>query len=409
MDRLIKQIQKDFHQIKKRSKVDGVLWRAAYTREDAAVKEYLTELMESKGFQVSQDAVGNLIGTVGGDNEGGTILVGSHLDTVKNGGEYDGLYGVLAGIYAVEALVRKAGRPKKKVQIIGFMEEEGSRFFNGYIGSRALAGTLSEADFLELDKVGISLSEAMKNVGLSPVNWRSAVRRDIEAYYEIHIEQGPVLETSGHQVGLVESINGLVVLRVSVFGRQDHAGTTPMHLRKDALLHASKLIARMDCWAEEVGGSPTVTVGELKVKPGSSNVVPDLVEFSVDIRSDRSQAIQRILARIEDAAKGIRSKGLDVKIERIAEEPPIRLDADLLKENEGICRQMGVSTRAMNSGAGHDAQILAPNIPSALLFVPCVDGRSHAPEEAMTEKAMSDGVEVLSRILYKKAWLESSD
>ena len=313
-------------------------------------------------------------------------MVGSHLDTVKNGGEYDGLYGVLAGIYAVEASVRQSGRPKKTVQIIGFMEEEGSRFFNGYIGSRALAGTLSEADFLELDENGISLSEAMKNAGLPPANWRSAVRSDIESYYEIHIEQGPVLEASGHQVGLVTSINGLVVLRVSVFGRQDHAGTTPMHLRKDALLQASKLIARMDCWAEEVEGSPTVTVGEMKVKPGSSNVVPDLVEFSVDIRSDRSQAIEGILARIEDAAKGICGKGLDVIIERIAEEPPVRLDAVLLKENEGICRQMGVSTRAMNSGAGHDAQILAPSIPSALLFVPCVDGRSHAPEESMTEK-----------------------
>lgn len=403
MDRSIKQMQKDFYEIKKRSMVDGILWRAAYTREDAAVKEYLAELMESKGFQVSQDAVGNLLGTVEGE-EGGTILVGSHLDTVKNGGEYDGLYGVLAGIYAVEASVRQSGRPKKTVQIIGFMEEEGSRFFNGYIGSRALAGTLSEADFLELDENGISLSEAMKNAGLPPANWRSAVRSDIESYYEIHIEQGPVLEASGHQVGLVTSINGLVVLRVSVFGRQDHAGTTPMHLRKDALLQASKLIARMDCWAEEVEGSPTVTVGEMKVKPGSSNVVPDLVEFSVDIRSDRSQAIEGILARIEDAAKGICGKGLDVIIERIAEEPPVRLDAVLLKENEGICRQMGVSTRAMNSGAGHDAQILAPSIPSALLFVPCVDGRSHAPEESMTEKTMGDGVEVLSRILYEKAW-----
>jgi len=403
MDRSITQMRKDFYEIKKRSMVDGILWRAAYTREDAAVKEYLAELLESKGFQVSQDAVGNILGTVEGE-EGGTILVGSHLDTVKNGGEYDGLYGVLAGIYAVEASVRQAGRPKKTVQIIGFMEEEGSRFFNGYIGSRALAGTLSEADFLELDENGISLGEAMKNAGLPPADWRSAVRQDIEAYYELHIEQGPVLESMGEQIGLVTSINGLVVLRITIFGQQDHAGTTPMHLRKDALLHASKLIANMDCWAEEVEGRPTVTVGEMKVKPGSSNVVPDFVEFSVDIRSDRSQAIEGILARIEDAAKGICGKGLDVIIERIAEEPPVRLDAVLLKENEGICRQMGVSTRAMNSGAGHDAQILAPSIPSALLFVPCVDGRSHAPEESMTEKAMGDGVEVLSRLLYEKAW-----
>ncbi len=399
----LEQMRENFHAIKELSMIDGILWRAAYTGEDAAVKEYLTELMESKGFQVSQDAVGNLLGTVKGE-EGGTILVGSHLDTVKNGGEYDGLYGVMAGIYAVEALVRQSGRPKKTVQIIGFMEEEGSRFFNGYIGSRALAGKLSEADFSEVDEKGTSLSEAMKNAGLSPADWRSAVRQDIEAYYEIHIEQGPVLESTGHQVGLVKSINGLVVLRVSVFGRQDHAGTTPMHLRKDALLHASKLIANMDCWAEEVEGSPTVTVGEMKVKPGSSNVVPDFVVFSVDIRSDRSEAIQGILARIEHAAKAVRSKGLDVKIERIAEEPPVRLDAVLLAENEAICRQLEFRIKEMNSGAGHDAQILASSIPSALLFVPCVKGRSHAPEEAMTEKAMRDGLEVLSRILYEKAW-----
>jgi len=406
---LYERMKKDFAEIRQRSMVDGVLWRAAYTEEDQAVKEYLSKRMIEAGFQVGHDAVGNLLATFPGSQPGRSILIGSHLDTVKNGGQYDGLFGVLAGMYAVEALAKEYGPPQRTIQVIGFMEEEGSRFFNGYIGSRALVGSLADADFNELDQAGITLRQAMEEAGYDPDLWRAAIRHDIEAYYEVHIEQGPVLESREKQIGLVESINGIVVLRVVILGQQDHAGTTPMHLRKDALLHASKMIANMDLWATETEGDPTVTVGELRVRPGSSNVVPDYVEFSVDIRSSQIEGIQGILTKVEEAANTIRARGMDVRIERIAEEPPVQLDENLINENEAVCRQFGFNWMRMNSGAGHDAQILAPSLPSALLFVPCVNGRSHTPEEAMTQEAMMDGVEILSRILCEKAWLEVSD
>ncbi len=402
--KILKELLQDFAEIKKHSLVDGELWRASYTKEDQKVKEYLTAMMRTKGFIVSQDALMNLLGQIEGRESDETILVGSHLDTVKNGGEFDGLYGFLAGIYAIENLVKVYGQPKRSLAVVGFMEEEGSRFTSGYIGSRAIVGELKDSDFAEVDRSGTSLREAVKLAGGKPSECISAKRLDIKAFFEVHIEQGPVLEQSGKQIGLVESINGLRILQITVRGRQDHAGTTPMGLRKDALLHACKIISNMDRLTENTISPSTATVGELLLKPGSSNVVPDFVQFTVDIRSSDSEAIKYIVCGISKIAETIKHAGLEVKIEVIADEPPIQLDDDLLKANEMICKEEGYSYFVMNSGAGHDAQVIAPHIPSALLFVPCVGGRSHTPEEAMTEVSMMDGIQILSRVLYDQAW-----
>jgi allantoate deiminase len=401
---ILTELLQDFAEIKKDSLIDGQLWRASYTQEDQKAKKYLSALMRAKGFVVRQDVMGNLFGQIKGSQSEETILVGSHLDTVKNGGEFDGLYGFLAGVYAIEELVKKYGSPKCNLAVVGLMEEEGSRFTSGYVGSRAIVGALKSSDFEEVDQSGITLKEAVKLAGGNPSEYVSAKQTDIKSFYELHIEQGPVLEQQEKLIGLVESINGLRVLRITVLGRQDHAGTTPMHMRKDALLHASKIISRMDEWTENTKSPSTATVGELLLKPGSSNVVADFVQFTVDIRSSSAEAISSIGFGISQLAEQIKVAGLEVKIEVLTDEPPVHLDRNLLKENEKICKDNGYSYSLMNSGAGHDTQVFAPYIPSALLFVPCIGGRSHTPEEGMTEISMMTGIQVLSQVLFSKAW-----
>jgi allantoate deiminase len=401
---IISELLQDFSKIKKDSLIDGQLWRASYTQEDQKAKRYLSALMREKGFVVRQDVMGNLFGQIKGSQSEETILVGSHLDTVKNGGEFDGLYGVLAGIYAIEELLKKYGKPKCNLAVVGLMEEEGSRFTSGYIGSRAIVGALKNTEFEKVDQSGITLKEAVKLAGGNPSEYVSAKQTDIKAFYELHIEQGPVLEQEGKQIGLVESINGLRILRITVLGRQDHAGTTPMHMRKDALLHASKIISRMDEWAESTKVPSTATVGELLLKPGSSNVVADFVQFTVDIRSSSAEAISCIVFGITQRAEQIKAAGLEVEIEVLTDEAPVRLDRILLKENEKICKDNGHSYCLMSSGAGHDTQVFAPYMPSALVFVPCIGGRSHTPEEGMTETSMKVGIQVLKQILFSKAW-----
>lgn len=401
---ILTELLQDFSKIKNDSLIDGQLWRASYTQEDQKAKKYLSALMRKKGFVVRQDVMGNLFGQIKGSQSEETILVGSHLDTVKNGGEFDGLYGVLAGIYAIEELVNKYGKPKCNLAVVGLMEEEGSRFTSGYIGSRAIVGALKSSDFEEVDQSGITLKEAVKLAGGNPSEYVSAEQTDIKAFYELHIEQGPVLEQEEKYIGLVESINGLRILRITVLGRQDHAGTTPMHMRKDALLHASKIISRMDEWTESTKVPSTATVGELLLKPGSSNVVADFVQFTVDIRSSSAEAISSIVLGITQAVDQVKAIGLEVKIEVLTDEAPVRLDQILLKENEKICKDNGHSYCLMSSGAGHDTQVFAPYIPSALLFVPCIGGRSHTPEEGMTEISMMTGIQVLSQALFSKAW-----
>ena len=394
----------NFAEIKKVSLVDGELWRAAYTPEDRKAKAYVIDLMKEKGFYVHQDAVGNLFGTIPGVDKKESIMVGSHLDTVKNGGEYDGLYGILAAIYAIEQVVEAHGQPKRNVTAIALMEEEGSRYVSGYIGSKAIVGKLKEEELTLCDAEGIRLFDAMENAGYKPGDVQSAKREDISAFYEVHIEQGPVLERGNKQIGLVESINGLLVLLITVHGRQDHAGTTPMNLRKDALFHACQVIAKLEQMTDATEAPSTATVGELTLKPGSSNVVPDYVSFTMDIRSNEAVAIQQILSAVRSEIQAIENAGLQVDLTIMLDEAPVLLNQKLLNENEEICKNTGFSFSRMHSGAGHDTQVLAPHIPSALIFVPCMGGKSHSPEEVMTDEAMVDGLQFLSEVLYEKAW-----
>ncbi|WP_432664825.1 M20 family metallo-hydrolase [Wukongibacter baidiensis] len=387
---------------------DEKLWRAIYTLEDQEAKELVARWMTDEGLKFHQDTVGNVFGRLDTstheNSEEEVILVGSHIDTVKDGGAYDGAAGIIVGIVALSALNKKYGRPKIPVEVVALAEEEGSRFPIGYIGSRAIVEGLSKSDLEDKDEEGITLKEAMSLAGYDPSKVQVSKRNDIKKYIELHIEQGPVLENTKSKIGLVENITGIVILSIEVMGREDHAGTTPMNMRLDALVGASKLICKIPSLAANTSDTATATVGTMNVEPGSSNVVPNKVKFLVDIRDVNSEKLSQLKNLINDEAIALESSGYKVLVNCIADELPVKLDSELIDMAEEVVKNRNIPYLRMNSGAGHDAQIFTEKVPTCLLFVPCKDGRSHSPKEYASPEDLALGAEVLAELLYKVAW-----
>lgn len=283
-------------------------------------------------------------------------------------------------------------------------EEEGSRFPSGYTGSRAIAVGLTDSDLEEVGEEGIALKRAMADAGYDPSSAQLSKRDDIGKYIELHIEQGPVLENTKTKIGLVENITGIAVLSIEVHGREDHAGTTPMDMRLDALVSASKLISQIPSLAANISTTATATVGTMTVEPGSSNVVPNWVKFLVDIRDVNSERLDRLKNLISDEAMALENDGCKVTVKCIIHELPIALDSGLTDMAEEVVKKEDIPYLRMNSGAGHDAQVFAEKVPTCLLFVPCKDGRSHTPKEYASPEDLALGAEVLAELLHKLAW-----
>ncbi len=386
---------------------EGKRWRAAYTDEDKDIRKLFKEIMEKEGLITEVDPVGNLYGkleSIENHKSMKKIIIGSHMDTVKNGGAYDGAAGIIIGIIALSEVLRHYGTPKFPVEIVALVEEEGSRYAMGYVGSRAVVHGLSEKELSARDEDGISLRDAMDRFGYNPDKAHEAIRDDIKAYLEVHIEQGPVLNTNNKKIGIVEKVTGLNVLEVSVKGREDHAGTTPMNLRKDALVGASKVIYEIPKIVSRISKTGTATVGMMKVLPGSSNVVPKEVRFSIDIRDIDPEKIKEITKKVKEEIKSLEEYDLEIEIRTEAEEVPVKLDEELAKISEKSVINLNIPYLRMNSGAGHDAQIFAERFPSGLLFIPCKDGRSHTPEEFATTKDIALAVETVVEIIKNLAY-----
>lgn len=386
---------------------EGGIYRASYTPAELEAQQLVGRWMEEAGFRVRRDAVGNLWGRVEGTLVGvHPVVVGSHLDSVRNGGNYDGPFGVLGGLMAVRELVRRHGPPMLPIEVVAFTGEEGSRFPIGLMGSKAVVGTL-ERELLDgvVDERGVSVAEAMCRVGLDPDRIGEARRTDVTAYLEMHIEQGPVLEDAGVPIGVVEAIVGIQRVSVTVHGRADHAGTTPMRLRKDALLGAARMISRLPELAI-ASGSGVMTVGRIAAYPGSTNVVPERAEFTVDVRHSDEGIKQQMLRQAREVCEGVAAEaGLAVTWKLpVAGHQPVVLPEPLRELLRECCRQEGLSYLDMPSGAGHDAQMMAGVCPTGMLFIPCRGGRSHTPEELATPEAMEAGIAVLSRCLHRLAY-----
>lgn len=386
--------------------------RLLYTPEWLQAQQFLQERMAALGMDVRTDTVGNVYGRFTGSQPAGkVILTGSHLDTVLSGGKYDGAYGVAAAVTALHYLQQTFGQPLRTVEAVAFCEEEGSRFPLTFWGSGNVTGLYdgSEADSYA-DSAGVTISSAMEACGLGGARrlGNDPHREDIGAYVELHIEQGIVLEQSARQIGIAQAIAGQRRFIVKVGGTANHAGTTPMGLRRDALAGAAEMLLALEQAAVKSGDPLVATCGKLEATPGTPNVIPGEVQFTLDIRHSEAEELERFCAGVQgDFAEIAAKRGLTLQLTATLATAPAPMDDGLRLLLEQISLQQGKSYRTMVSGAGHDAQLFAAKCPTAMIFVPSRAGISHSPEEYSSPEELAGGLNLLTAILYELAYKES--
>jgi allantoate deiminase len=381
--------------------------RLPFSPEARAAVIYLSKEMSAAGMRVREDAAGNIIGRIEGKmSDAPALLIASHYDSVTNGGDFDGIAGIIAGIELVRHFQEEGIELNHPVEVMGTNDEEGMRFGTGFFGINAMAGEIDAGNMRSMkDKDGVSIYDAMKEYGLDPEQIALASRdvgKEIEAFIEIHVEQGPVLYNTGFEIGLVEGIVGLKRFMVTVNGQPDHAGTTPMDMRIDAMDCAAKVISKISDWAVEAGRNTVATVGSLEVFPNAINIVAEKVIFSVDLRSIDEASITQVCERIKDKLKKICSeKRASFFVEETLNVSPVHLDKTILTQFENSCRELGYSSLKMLSGAGHDALPMASKLSTAMLFVPSRKGRSHCQEEWSEYGDFVKAIEVLSDTMIR--------
>lgn len=386
---------------------NGGITRLLYTDEWKEAQDGLKNLMEELGFDTYYDKVGNLFGRLKGSHYiDETILTGSHIDTVVNGGKLDGQLGIIGGIIALKYLKDNFGQPLRNIEVVSMAEEEGSRFPFAFWGSKNIIGGATKEMVENLkDANGLSFVEEMYRLGFDFNDDDYKGREDLKAFVELHIEQGGVLEIEKKSIGVVHHIVGQRRFTIKVKGEANHAGTTPMGYRKDALYGSSKMIRSIIDKAVEYGDPLVATVGRLEVKPNTVNVVPGEVVFSLDIRHICKETIIEFTNEVEKIINDISSKmGLEIEIEKWMDCDPIAMDEELVNSIKNKCEKEGLNYKLMHSGAGHDSQIFAKVIPTAMIFVPSHKGISHSPEEFTAPKDLVEGVKALIEILKDLAY-----
>src|SRR5439155_20259580 len=313
------------------------------------------------------------------------------------GGRLDGALGIVAGLTAVETLLKTNGTPRRTLEVVAICEEEGSGFNTNFWGSRAIVGAI--------DRVDAELAEAMHERGLDPGRVATAARDDIDTFVELHIEQGAVLESSGTPLAVVSAIVGTAQLEVTVSGQPDHAGTTPMDLRRDALAGAAAMLQAIESIAKSLGKPAVATVGKLEVEPDQINVVPGKVVFIADLRHPDLAGRRALEERVRSLCATIsQERGVRLSIRTLQEKPPVAMHPDVRALLARAAQECGVQATELVSGAGHDAQILAARCRVGMLFVPSIGGRSHCPEEATKPEHLELGTTVLRKALELLAY-----
>ena len=381
--------------------------RFVFTDEERKAREFVADLLRQAGMSVRTDPAGNVFGRREGlEPQVPAVASGSHIDTVANGGMFDGVAGTMAAIEAVHVIHENGGRTRHPLEVIVFANEEGARFSNALWGSRALLGIVQEEETLRLkDLDGVTLAEAMRASGFDPARVQEA-RIDpkrYKAFIELHPEQSHVLETQGVTIGAVEGIAGTAWMKARLKGRADHAGATPMNLRRDALAAAAEIVLEVEKIARHKSSPRTVaTVGQLTVKPGGINIVPGEVEMSFDVRDLDQEAGDQTYAAIQEAARRIcAAREVQIELDELGRVMPVPLTGEIVTLIEETCCEQGISCRRIVSGAGHDAQLMALICPTGMIFVPSVGGVSHSPEERTEWHDMVTGAQVLLEILLK--------
>jgi len=377
--------------------------RLAFSPDDIAGREYTIKLMHQAGLETRIDPAGNIIGRKEGTGPGlAAVALGSHIDTVPNGGKYDGALGVMGAIEVVRTLTDQGVSLRHPIEVLVFTNEEGTGFHRWLFGSRAMAGLLEPEDLIVTDDEGVDIGTRLVDIGgdLDSIDRAKRKAGDMAAYLELHIEQGPELHRLGTPIGIVTGITGRAVFTVELTGKANHAGTTPMSARHDALVSASRLTLAVNRIAAEMKVCRVATVGSGQVHPNAVNVVPGRVQLGVEFRDERMESLAAAEVEFRRAAIEIgAADGVDVSVEKIESTPSVPVPARMQDMVAQAADRCGLACRSLSSGAGHDAQAMAAITNPAMIFVPSVDGISHAPQEFTTPQDCANGVAVLLNLL----------
>jgi N-carbamoyl-L-amino-acid hydrolase len=373
----------------------GGICRLTLTEEDRQARDWFRSEMEALGCTVAIDDMGTMFARRSGRTDVPPIAMGSHLDTQPTGGKFDGVLGVLAAVEALRTLVAAGYETFAPIEVVNWTNEEGSRFAPAMIASGVFAGVFAR-DWAAAreDRNGAIFGEALEAIG-----YRGAERcggHRLSAFFELHIEQGPRLEAEGKDIGVVTGVQGMRWYDATITGQESHTGTTPMHLRKNALIGAARVIELTDAIARAHGPAAVATVGMVEVKPNSRNVIPGEVFLTVDVRHPEMETLDSVEDALMRASKEACSAlGLDLTLTRIWDQPAVRFDADCIACVRAAAAAGGFSFREMISGAGHDAAYVARVAPTSMIFVPCRNGISHNEAEFASKEQCAAGAQVL--------------
>lgn len=393
-NKIARQISNHLQSLRLFTATDIGVTRLPFTEEAKDASQYLAAAMRKIGLLVRTDTSGAIIGRLEGQSPA-TIVIGSHYDSVKYGGAFDGIAGIVCGMEIAKLLIASKVPLSYSLEIVATNDEEGVRFGGGFFSSKAFLG-LWELDELKNSKDcdGISIYEAMQSYGLVPEKILESKwdLEKIKCFFEIHCEQGPILEAGGKEIGIVSGIVGIRRYAITIHGRADHAGTTPMHMRIDALAMAAKVIAQV----EQIAGkyeNAVATVGSCSVTPNAVNTIAERTVFSLDIRSIKEEDIQEIEQEIMLVLQAVTTeKKALYQVDKTLEVRPMPMDSSLQQQIEKSCQKLGYEFQYLNSGAGHDALQLGSAVSTALIFVPSQGGRSHCPEEFTAEQELAKAV-----------------
>lgn len=385
------------------SEHEGVTTRTFLSQAMRDCHQEIMRWLEPLGIRGQIDAAGNLRALYPAAQPGAPrLLVGSHLDTVPDAGQFDGVLGVVLGVALIEELGGE--RLPFAIELVGFSEEEGVRFGTPFIGSRALVGRLDEALLNRADKEGVTVRAAIECFGLNPGDIPHAkIERDVLGYLEFHIEQGPVLEELGLSLAAVEAVAGQTKMDLTFLGRAGHAGTTPMHLRRDAIAGAAEWISTVEREAGRIPGL-LATVGAVDQKPGVTNVIAGEAQLTLDLRHrddhTREDAVEKLIELARDIAE---RRGLSVRVNTRSSQQSIAMDSSLVDHIDEALRRAGCKPHRMVSGAGHDAMILAEKVPAAMIFLRTPGGLSHHPDETVSLEDVAKALEAGFHLLHQLA------
>jgi N-carbamoyl-L-amino-acid hydrolase len=373
---------------------EGGLNRQTLTPEDAVIRAWFAQTATSLGATVQTDTMGSQFAIFPGTEPRAPIAMGSHLDTQPTGGRFDGVLGVMAGLAAIRALRAAHLTTRHPIAVINWTNEEGARFAPAMLASGVHAGVFTETYALSrTDAAGTSLAEALAQTGQA--GSMAAGAQTLAAYFEHHIEQGPILEQAGFDIGVVTGVQGIAWFDVIVTGAPSHAGTTPMHLRRDPVVAAAAMIQAIHARAM-ADAAARATVGQIAADPGSRNTVAATVRFTVDLRHPDAQRLAALESALRDALPPLAAaQGCAVAIEKIWHSAPVTFDADCVQAVQHAATSLGARHRPIVSGAGHDAVYLARTCPTAMIFTPCLGGISHHPAEFITLEQAALGADVL--------------